>query len=337
MGTPRPPSMIDVAHLAGVSHQTVSRVLNGHPNVSPHTRMRVLAAINELGYRPNSAARTLVTGSSRTIGVIGLDSTLYGPAATMHGVDQAAMHANYLVNTVGLASIDRPSVLEALDRLAHGAVDGVVVIAPLSSAREALMDLPVLVPIVAVNAHPRSDIAAVTVDQELGAQLATKHLLSTGASTVWHLAGPGNWSESEGRAEGWRRTLVDAGADVPPPLTGDWSARSGYEAGQVLARMPDVTAVFVANDHMALGLLRAMHERGKVVPDDVSVVGFDDIPEAAYFIPPLTTVRQDFSELGRRCVQLLVEQIESRDHGVERIVVDPVLVVRQSTTSTEVG
>ena len=332
-GSIRPPSMMDVARLAGVSHQTVSRVLNGHPSVRSNTRLRVLASIQELGYRPNNVARALATGRSRTIGVIGLDSTLYGPAATMHGVDEAARRAEYFVSTVGLASIDRESILESVDRLADGAVEGLVVIAPLSSAAEALVDLPVDLPIVAVNTHPKSDIAAVSVDQELGARKATEFLLETGRSTVWHLAGPPSWSESQGRLEGWRGALADAGVDAPPPLTGDWSARSGYEAGQVLARMSDVTAVFAANDHMTLGLLRALHERGRAVPDDVSVVGFDDIPEAGYFLPPLTTIRQDFSEVGRRCVRLLVEQIESNSRSTEQSVVAPELVVRSSTTA----
>src|SRR5215470_15357571 len=164
--------MMDVARLAGVSHQTVSRVLNDHPNVRQSTRSRVLWSMRELGYRPNSAARTLVTGHSRTIGVIGLDSTLYGPAATMHGVDDAARHADYRVNTVGLASIDRISVLEAVERLATAGVEGVVVIAPLSSASEALADLPTDIPTVVVNAHPESEVASVTVDQIHGAQRA---------------------------------------------------------------------------------------------------------------------------------------------------------------------
>ncbi len=328
--------MMDVARLAGVSHQTVSRVLNDHPNVRQSTRSRVLWSMRELGYRPNSAARTLVTGHSRTIGVIGLDSTLYGPAATMHGVDDAARRADYRVNTVGLASIDRISVLEAVERLATAGVEGVVVIAPLSSASEALADLPTDIPTVVVNAHPESDIASVTVDQALGAQRATEHLLSAGRGTVWHVAGPANWSESKGRIEGWTRALDAARVDVPPPLTGDWSARSGYEAGRVLARLPEVSAVFAGNDHMALGLLRALHEFGRAVPDEVAVVGFDDIPEAAYFTPPLTTVRQDFSEVGRRCVRLLIGQIESPGEAAECSVVTPELVVRRSSTPSKI-
>ena len=332
LGPARPPSMMDVARIAGVSHQTVSRVLNGHPSVRPNTKLRVMAAIQELGYRPNSAARALVTGRSRTIGVIGLDSTLYGPAATMHGIDEAARHADYLVSTVGLPSIDRASVLDAVDRLADGAVEGLVVIAPLSSAAESLADLPVDLPLVAVNISAKIDTGSVSVDQVLGARKATQHLLDSGRGTVWHLAGPPNWNESDGRLEGWRSALQEADVDVPPPLTGDWSARSGYNAGQVLARMSEVDAIFAANDHMALGLLRALHDRGRVVPDEVSVVGFDDIPEAAYFIPPLTTVRQDFNEVGRRCVQLLIDQIESSTRSKERIVVPPELIVRRSSS-----
>jgi DNA-binding LacI/PurR family transcriptional regulator len=322
--------MHDVAALAGVSHQTVSRVLNGG-TVKSQTRTRVLAAMQELDYRPNTAARVLATGRSRTLGVLSLDSTLFGPASTLHAIESAARDARYFLSVASLRSLDRSSVQEALGRLADQAVEGAIVIAPLTSAHQALRGLPSGLPVVAVEGDAQADVAVVAVDQVAGARTATQHLLSLGHRTVWHVAGPPDWLEAQGRVAGWRAALEGVGADVPPPLSGDWSPRSGFEAGQLLARMSDVSAVFVANDQMALGLLRALHERGLRVPEDVSVVGFDDIGEAAYYTPPLTTVRQDFAEVGRRSIELLLAQVRSGARSAERQVVPAELIVRQST------
>lgn len=322
--------MTDVARVAGVSHMTVSRVLNGVP-VRPTTRARVLAAIEQLGYRRNVAARTLVTGRSQVLGVVMLNSTLYGPASTLYAIEQAARHEGYFITVAALRSIDRKSVKDAVVRLIDQGVDGIIVGAPHTSAGQALATLPRDVPLVAVEGDPETDVAVVCVDQVHGARAATEHLLSLGHRTVWHVAGPSDWLEARGRIEGWRAALRDADVEVPPPLTGDWRPRSGFEAGQVLARMPEVTAVFVANDQMALGLLQAFRERGRAVPDDVSVVGFDDVPEAEYFAPPLTTVRQDFDSVGRNSLRLLVDQIESGRPRGDRIVVQGELVVRDST------
>jgi DNA-binding LacI/PurR family transcriptional regulator len=330
-GTGRAPSMQDVAELAGVSHQTVSRVINRQTNVRSQTRARVLAAMQQLGYRPNTAARALVTGRSRTLGVVTLDTTLFGPASTLHAVERAAREAGYFVSIASLRSIARASLHDALNRLADQAVEGVIVIAPLTSAEDALQGLPDGLPVVAVEGNPQAELAAVSVDQIAGGRIATEHLLAEGHRTVWHVAGPGDWLEAQGRVTGWEAALRAAGREVPPPLSGDWSARSGYEAGRLLARMSEVDAVFVANDHMSLGLLRAVHEQGRRVPADLSVVGFDDIPEAAYFLPPLTTVRQDFGEVGRLSLQALLDQIRSGARNGQRHVVDPTLVVRDST------
>jgi DNA-binding LacI/PurR family transcriptional regulator len=327
--------MTDVALLAGVSHQTVSRVINNHPSVSATTRVRVRAAIEELGYRRNSAARALVTGHSQTLGVVTLNSTLYGPASTLHGIEQAAVESQYFVIVASLRATDRPAVRQAISRLVDQGVEGVVVIAPLVSVAEALADLPPGVPVVAVEGDAEPDIDVVTVDQRAGAEAATGHLLDQGHATVWHVAGPNDWLEAQQRTAGWRATLEAARIDVPPPLHGDWSARSGYQAGHMLAGMPDVTAVFVANDSMAVGVLRAFHEHGRAVPEDISLVGFDDIPEAAYFNPPLTTIRQDFGEVGRRSLALLLDQIESGERAAARHVVETTLIVRSSSVPSD--
>ncbi|WP_026874199.1 LacI family DNA-binding transcriptional regulator [Jiangella gansuensis] len=330
----RSPVMADVARVAGVSHQTVSRVLNDHPNVRTATRERVLAAIDQLGYRRNLSARALVTRRTNTLGVVAFDTTLYGPASTLFGIEQAARDAGYFVSIVSLKTITRTSVDEALDYLTAQAVDGMIAIAPQVEAAAAVSRLPSHVPVVAVEGGEAGATPVVAVDQVAGAELATQHLLDLGHRTVWHVAGPADWLEADGRAKGWRATLERAGVAAPQLIRGDWSPLSGYEAGRAIAADRDATAVFVGNDQMALGLLRAFAEAGIRVPGDISVVGFDDIPEAEFFGPPLTTVRQDFAEVGRKSIGLVLQLIESgsngRDHP-QRIVVPPTLVTRQST------
>ena len=333
----RAPVMADVARRAGVSHQTVSRVLNGHMNVRESTRARVLAAIDELSYRRNSTARALATRRTQVLGVIAFDTTLYGPASTLFGIEQAARAAGYFVSIVSLEAITEHNIAEALDHLAEQSVDGLIVIAPQRQAVEALASLPAEQPVVVVEGGEAPGRAVVCVDQQAGAAAVTRHLLELGHETVVHVAGPPDWLEAQARQAAWRATLAEAGAPVPPVLTGDWSPRSGYLAGQQLARRlarrDDVTAVFVANDQMALGLLRAFQEAGIEVPGRVSVAGFDDIPEAAYFYPPLTTVRQDFAEVGRRSITLLLEQLATGEPTAKRVVVPAHLVVRASTAA----
>jgi DNA-binding LacI/PurR family transcriptional regulator len=329
----RRPSIADVATVARVSHQTVSRVVNDNPSVGDLTRARVLAAIDQLGYRPNVAARALASGRSKTLGVVAMDTSLYGPVSTLNGFQLAAQQHGYFVSVVAVHSIDRQSVRDAVHWLTSQSVEGLAVIAPLTSAHDALATLPTGTPVVAVEGDPEADISVVTVDQVAGARLATEHLLGAGYGTVFHVAGPAEWLEARGRTDGWRAALHDAGAEATPPLSGDWTARSGYQAGQVLAQIPDARAIFVANDQMALGVLRALRERGRQVPEEVAVVGFDDTPESAYFIPPLTTIRQDFQRVGRAAVQLLVDQLSSGTKRHERIVIDPELVCRESSRS----
>jgi len=328
---PRAVVMADVAKLAGVSHQTVSRVINDSPHVRADTRQRVEDAMRKLGYRPNSVARALVTGRSRTLGVVSFDTTLFGPASTLFGIERAAHDAGYFVNIVSLRSLTRSAVLSTVERLRQQGVDGILVIAPQESATQAVLHLPDDVAVVAAEAAPDESVPLVAIDQVEGARLATQHLLDQGHPTVWHVSGPLDWLEAQDRVDGWRTTLETAGAAPPPVLLGDWSARSGHELGRDLAANPDVTAVFAGNDQMALGLLRALHEAGRRIPDDISVVGFDDIPEAEYFTPPLTTVRQNFNEMGRRSLLLLLERIETGDRTPVRETVAPELIVRAST------
>ena len=270
--------MADVAKLAGVSHQTVSRVVNRSEHVTEDTLRRVLDAMRMLDYRPNPVARALATGKSQTLGVVSFNTTLYGPASTLFGIERAAHQAGYFVSIVSLVSLKRSSVLEAVDRLRAQGVGGILVIAPQAVAAHTVSQLPNDIPVVAVEAGPEEGVPVVTVDQFTGAALATQHLLDLGHSTVWHIAGPADWLEAQQRIAGWRTTLETAGAPVPPLLVGDWGSRSGYEHGLRLAADPEVTAIFAANDSMALGVLRALHEEGRPLPSAVSVVGFDDCP-----------------------------------------------------------
>jgi DNA-binding LacI/PurR family transcriptional regulator len=325
--------MTDVAKLAGVSHQTVSRVINGSPQVRAETRERVLVAMRELDYRPNSAARALVTGRSRTLGVVSFDTTLYGPASTLYAIERAAHDAGYFIMTVSLEALDRASVLSAVNRLRLQGVDGILVIAPLEDAGEALVALPRDFPLVAVEAGPAQVLPVVAVDQFAGAVLATRHLLELGHPTVAHIAGPTDFLEAGLRTDGWRSTLEAAGAEPPPVLVGDWSPRSGYELGRRLVEDGRPSAIFVANDQMALGVLRALHEASYEIPRQVSVVGFDDIPEAQYFTPPLTTVRQEFAEIGRRSLQLLLDLMEGGEGPASPPFVQPELILRSSTAA----
>ncbi len=325
------PVMADVARLAGVSHQTVSRVLNGHPNVRPQTREDVLAAIRQLGYRPNAAARTLVTGRTQALGVISFDTTLYGPASMLYGIERAA-HPGYTVAITSLPAFDRRSMQEADDRFLGQGVEGIIEIASETPLLEALAGVATDVPLVAVGCGTRAPMDSVAIDNISGALQATRYLLDLGHETVHYVGGPDSTLDAHERAEGWARALREAGTAEPEIISGDWSARSGYEIGHELARMPEVTAIFCANDQMALGMLRALGEHGRPVPSAVSVVGFDDIPESAFVLPPLTTVRQDFGELGRQALRLLVDRICGRPAPGAWMPVAPELIVRASAT-----
>ncbi len=325
------PIMTDVARLAGVSHQTVSRVLNDHPNVSPQTRQDVIAAIRTLGYRPNAAARSLVTRRTFALGVISFDTTLYGPASMLYRIEQAA-RPDYSVAVTSLPALDRHSVLDAVDRLLRQAVEGIIVIAPQDSAVEALSGVTADVPLVAVGCGTRAPLASVAIDNMAGGLSATRYLLELGHRTVHHVGGPASWLDAQERVDGWRQALAAVGAPQREPLRGDWSSRSGYELGHQLAQQPGVTAVFCANDQMALGLLRALSERAIGVPDDISVVGFDDIPESPYFLPPLTTVRQDIGELARRALGMIVDGINGDEQASPSPPVAPELIVRDSAS-----
>jgi DNA-binding LacI/PurR family transcriptional regulator len=329
---PRAPSIRDVARLAGVSHQTVSRVLNNHPSIRDETKSRVLEVMSQLQYRPNRAARALVTSRSRTIGVLTSHRSEYGPASSIQAIEEAAVLHGYLVVTANAEGADSRSIARAITHLLDQAVEGIVVIAPQVRVFDTLAEMHLDLPFVTLQSTGRLNDHALSVDQMTGARLATRHLIELGHRGIYHLAGPQDWIEAEARMEGFLREMGDQDVPTTAPILGDWTAEFGYHAGRELLRVRDFTAIFSSNDQMALGLMHAIHDEGLDVPRDISVVGFDDIPEAAHFWPPLTTVRQDFAELGRRCVALLIGDDESPETtaAVPGSVI-PTLVVRSST------
>ena len=302
----RIPAMTDVARLAGVSHQTVSRVLNDHPNVREQTRLRVRAAIAELGYRPNRAARALVTGRSQLIGVVAQNTTLYGPASLLAAFEQAAAEAGFAVSIGSVSVLDRRSIAEAVERHLDQRVDGIMVIAPVTSANEALDDLPADVPLVTIDGDPAGRPPLVTVDQVAGARAATRYLLDAGHRTVWHVSGPPEWFDSAGRIEGWREALRGGGAEVPPVVPGRLDGGLGLpgraDAGPDARGDRDLRGQRPPGAGHPAGAERAGAAGCR---SDVSLVGFDDVPEAAYFIPPLTTIRPDFGRWRGRLALLL--------------------------------
>ncbi len=322
----------DVARAAGVSHQTVSRVINDHPNIAPATRARVEGAMERLRYRPSRVARALATSRSGTVGIVSTDNGRYGPPKTQRAIETAARDAGYFVSTVNLATVDHDSMRTALGHLVDQGIEGIVLIAPQAAMLDAFFELSHGVPFVTVDSAGRGGGHTIAIDQEEGARLATRHLVGLGHREVVHLSGPTDWLDSQARVRGFRTVMAQVGVEAREPVVGDWSPGSGYEAGLELARQAEATAVFASNDQMALGLLRAFHRTGIRVPEDVSVVGFDDIPESAYFSPPLTSVRPDFSELGRRCMALLLDQLLGQELPTGRPIA-PTLTVRESTAA----
>jgi DNA-binding LacI/PurR family transcriptional regulator len=322
--------MADVASKAGVSVMTVSRVLNDFPGVADETRRRVERAITALGYQANTAARVLAGGRSGALGVIAVESQQFGPSHTLFGIEAAARSAGQTLSFVTMAPSGE-DMAATFDRLRAAHVDGVIVVAPVREVVEAAARIQGDLPLVVVGGDPTTGSPTVTIDQEEGARRVTRHLLDLGHRTVHHVRGPQNWIDAAARVRGWSETVRAAAAPRPRPLVGDWSAHGGFVAGTRLARDPEVTAVFAANDQTALGVVRGLLDAGRRVPEDVSVVGFDDTPESAYFAPPLTTIRQDFGEVGQRCVALLHDVIEGTESN-GHVVVPAQLIVRASTS-----
>jgi len=330
-------TIYQVAQLAGVSHQTVSRVINQSANIRPATRERVLDAMAQLNYRPNRAARTLVTAKTRTLGVLVSNPGFFGPASMLNAMEAQARQAGYFVVSTVVDAADQASVEAGVEHLKDLGIDGLVVIAQQESVLAVAAPHFGAVPVVAVNGGPDVQTFSVQIDNYAGAQLAARHLIELGHKRIFHVCGPSSWHEARARAAGYCDTMEAAGLEVLATVAGDWSAKAGHEVGSQLAAQlaadPGAfTAVFAANDQLALGLLNAFLAAGIRVPEQVSLVGFDDQPEAAYFSPGLTTVHQDFEALGQRAMQLMVDELSGQT-TVEHQLVQPVLVVRESTAA----
>jgi len=333
----------DVAKEAGVSLQTVSRVLNNRPDVSAATRQRVLEIIQNLGFQPDTAARSL-RGRSGCIGVVASGLEYFGPAGILTGVEREASqngHSLFLRLVKDPADSNAEPILNEL--IAHR-VEGLMWLTPeIGDNRQwierLVPELPV--PVVFISTRPRPGIAVLDIDNEFGARLATQHLINQGYRHIATITGPDSWWDATGRLIGWRETMQEAGLPVEPRqiACGDWTIRSGEAAILILLEQyPEMEAVFAANDQMALGVLQTLVRLGKRVPQDIAIVGFDDIPEAVYFIPPLTTIRQDLTELGGKAYRTLCRMITAHQNrqpvAVESELVKPVLVIRQSSLRT---
>ena len=326
-------TLVDVAARAGVSYQTVSRVINDHPNVAASTRARILRAIEELHYLPNVAARNLVTRRSQTVGIVSYGTAYFGPGQMVTHIEASFRERGYGLTLATLAELTLDGLHAAIHELRGRAVDGIVMITPMvgidpQAVRTACRNVPFVMIDIALGASSPS----VVIDQRLGGMLATRHLLELGHRRIAELRGPHDWTGAVLRHEGILSVLHDAGLEPVATEEGDWTAASGYAAtARLLDRGRPFTALVAANDQMALGAMRALRERGIEVPDDVSVVGFDDLPESAFFEPPLTTVHQDFVSLGRAAAACLVEMIAGVRSPAEQRVLEPDLRVRAST------
>lgn len=338
----RPVTIVDVAQRAQVSAGTVSNVLTNKRPVAAATRDRVLRAIEELGYQPNLLARSLVNRSSNTLGVVAYGLEYYGPSRTLVGIEQQAAALGYSLLLDLLHRPDRQDVDAVLDELTARRVDGIIWAVHEVGDNHAWIDqarLRSLPPIIFLTMEQRPCASIVSTDNRAGACLATQHLIATGHRTIGIVTGPADWWEARERLAGWRSALESAELEASSILVveADWTAASGEAAfAALLARRPDIDAVFVCNDQMALGALRFCHTNGRRVPDELSVVGFDNTPESAFFWPALTTVRQHLAELGRVAVNVLHRRIDLRLDGVDQEpptmhLLQPELIVRESS------
>jgi DNA-binding LacI/PurR family transcriptional regulator len=346
--------MTDVARAAGVSQKTVSRVVNGSHQVRPEVRDRVLQAIDELGYRRNGAARALAAGRTHVIGIVAMGSPLFGIAQHVIGIERAARERGYGTVVVTLdedeasacsgqshgaahpAEPGEDQLRPALERALALGAEGLVVVEPFARGASTIAgfaDVPMVSPRHSLVGDARSPLHCnVTAAEHEAARTATEHLLDLGHRHVAHLAGPRAWQPALHREQGWREALAERGAPVPEPVRGDWSARSGYDAARrLLARGDTFTALFAGNDAMAIGAMRALGEAELRVPQDVAVIGFDDLPESEFLVVPLSSMRQDFTAIARLSVERLVDALEGRPAQERSVVVPARLVVRESS------
>lgn len=326
------PTIVDVARYSGVSYQTVSRVINKHPHVSSEARERVLEAIRVLGYQPNKAAAKLASKTSDSIAVITYGSGYYGPTQMSLSIEHAAKARGFDVIFTNVSNTGQ-ELIDALHHISGWQVGGILIIVPVEGLafEEAQQACPNIT-IVQIDAQRNPNIPSVVIDDVSGTEQVTKHLISLGHRRIATIAGPQAWFSAQLRLKALKDSLAKIDTAPVHIIEGDWSPTSGYNAmRELIASGADFTALVAANDQMALGALRALHEVGLRVPQDVAVVGFDDIPEAAFFEPPLTTVRQDFIGLGSAGFNYLLQRIENPQSPKQQQLVQPQLILRQTT------
>jgi len=332
----------DVAAAAGVSHQTVSRVMNNRPDVAKETRRLVWQVIKELDYQPNAIARSLSRQRSQTLGVVTAGLKYLGPSRTLNGITEQAEELGYGLLLKELPSFNTNNIKPILNFLVARQVDGVIWAVPeVGENRKHLQELhkQLSIPIVFLTMDSRNEMFIVSIDNYLGGRIATEHLLEQGCKHIGHISGPLTWWESRQRKDGWHDALLEAGTPRPKHhwVEGDWSSGSGQQALlKLLGTFSQIDAVFIANDQMALGALQLACQKNIAVPDDISVVGFDNLPESKYFWPPLTTVRQNLRQLGSAAVIELARIIESNQLDSAEIqpkveILRPELIVRKSS------
>lgn len=325
------PTIADIAQLAGVSSQTVSRVSTGADNVRPETRARVLEAMVKLGYSPNQAARSLRNGTFGSLGLIAHRYERTGEVQIASGVIRAAEERGYTVTLLSIEAPDDEHWQQAAHLISNQAIDALIIVRA-EEASPSTLKLPARLPVAVSDSRLTGHYPSVIADQVQGSIDAITHLLDLGHRTVHHIAGPTGSVPAQIREAGWQRCLESAGIVAPPVLRGDWTPKSGYLLGQIISRDPELTAVYVANDEMAIGLIRALHESGRRVPEDISVVGFDGIAVGEFIHPPLTTVRQDFARIGSTLVDVVLSQLNEPDLPPSyRTVIPTELVIRNTT------
>jgi DNA-binding LacI/PurR family transcriptional regulator len=329
---PAHPTIRDVAARAGVSRQTVSRVINQDPRVAEATRAQVERAVSDLGYQPNVIARAMSRGRAHTLACLSPNLTDYTFASIIEGAEAEARKLGYFLLSSSAPEVGAFTAL-ANELVSGRRVDGMLVITPYIDGRD--KHLPECPAVLIGATSRRRGVGSLTLDEGCAGQLAIDHLLGLGHRRIGMIHGPTIEDCVRDRSAGARAALKRAGLSLPAERVagGDWSPTSGYRAmHRLLERAPDLTGVFVQNDQMAVGAIRAAREAGRRVPDDLSIVGFDDIPAASYIDPPLTTIRQDFAAMGRAAVHELISLIEAPiDRPIHKLMA-PELLTRQSTS-----
>jgi DNA-binding LacI/PurR family transcriptional regulator len=325
----------DVAALTGVSYQTVSRVINGMPEVAASTRARIQQVLAEVGFRPNLTARQLASKRSTTVGLVTFATNFYGPSQIMVHSEQASKELGLTFMFSGIVESSTRDIRRAVDELCAHQVCGILIHLPWEVDLQDLQDVCRDVPVVAVDSDFGFECPSVFINQELGSRMATRHLLQVGHKKIAHLRGPVLWRAARLRYVGWQKELKAARRPLGPVVDGDWTAESGFQGAQELISKywGKFSAVVVANDQMALGAIRAFEESSIRIPEQISLVGFDDIPEAGFFRPPLSTIKQDFASLGRLSIQSLMARVDPGRAPFANRTIQPRFIERASTAS----